>query len=309
MTHSRTVLAILLTAILLAGLSLAYASPASLLQPAYDLSWHTVDGGGGGSAGGAYALGGTAGQPDAGDLLAGSYHLAGGFWADAPAGCADIGGAALAFSPPQPHVHETVRFTGTVQAGTAPFTYTWAFGDNTPPFTGGQGGGTHAYTAVGDYAVTLTVTNPCSADVATTTVHVAAWRLFLPLVVRQHDAFEPDNTWEQAGRLVPGVDQLHDIDPVHDVDMVRFAVSYGNTYEIRVLNPGPSLDSFLELFGRDGVTPIDTNDDCADPQYASCLTFTPAAGGDGDYYARVSDYEWLGGPVDYAYTIRLEVHP
>jgi uncharacterized membrane protein len=47
----------------------------------YDLSWSTVDGGGGTfSTGGGYSLGGTAGQPDAGLATGGSYTLGGGFW-------------------------------------------------------------------------------------------------------------------------------------------------------------------------------------------------------------------------------------
>jgi hypothetical protein len=47
----------------------------------YDLTWSTVDGGGGTfSTGGGYSLGGTVGQPDAGLLLGGVYTLAGGFW-------------------------------------------------------------------------------------------------------------------------------------------------------------------------------------------------------------------------------------
>jgi hypothetical protein len=47
----------------------------------YDLTWSTVDGGGGTfSPGGGYSLGGTAGQPDAGLLTGGEYTLAGGFW-------------------------------------------------------------------------------------------------------------------------------------------------------------------------------------------------------------------------------------
>jgi len=47
----------------------------------YDLSWWTVDGGGGvlGSEGG-YALSGSIGQPDVGLLAGGDYSLAGGFW-------------------------------------------------------------------------------------------------------------------------------------------------------------------------------------------------------------------------------------
>lgn len=47
----------------------------------YDLSWATVDGGGGTfSTGGFYSLGGTAGQPDAGLSTGGAYALGGGFW-------------------------------------------------------------------------------------------------------------------------------------------------------------------------------------------------------------------------------------
>ena len=47
----------------------------------YDLTWSTVDGGGGTfSTGGGYSLGGTAGQPDAGLLTGSGYALGGGFW-------------------------------------------------------------------------------------------------------------------------------------------------------------------------------------------------------------------------------------
>jgi len=46
----------------------------------FDLSWNTVDGGGGTSSGGSYELSGTIGQPDAGTLSGGSYTLLGGFW-------------------------------------------------------------------------------------------------------------------------------------------------------------------------------------------------------------------------------------
>jgi hypothetical protein len=69
-------------ALLLAGLlALALASGA-LAQSGggYDLSWWTVDGGGGSSSGGGYTLDGTIGQPDAATWSGGGYTLAGGFW-------------------------------------------------------------------------------------------------------------------------------------------------------------------------------------------------------------------------------------
>lgn len=47
----------------------------------YDLSWNVFDGGGATfSTGGAYSLGGTAGQPEAGLMNGGAYALTGGFW-------------------------------------------------------------------------------------------------------------------------------------------------------------------------------------------------------------------------------------
>lgn len=53
---------------------------------AYSISWYTIDGGGGASAGAPYTLQGTAGQPDAGTLSGGDYTLTGGFWYARPSG-------------------------------------------------------------------------------------------------------------------------------------------------------------------------------------------------------------------------------
>jgi hypothetical protein len=60
-------------------------APREAIATGYDLSWWTVDGGGDTHvSGGAYALGGTIGQLDAGGEVAGSpYSLLGGFWAQA----------------------------------------------------------------------------------------------------------------------------------------------------------------------------------------------------------------------------------
>ena len=51
----------------------------------YALDWHTIDGGGGTSTGGAYSLAGTIGQPDAGTMSGGAFSLVGGFWGIAAA--------------------------------------------------------------------------------------------------------------------------------------------------------------------------------------------------------------------------------
>ena len=63
-------------ALIVAALLLA---PAALAQ-SFDLSWYTVDGGGGTSTGGGFELSGTIGQPDAGAMSGGDFTLEGGFW-------------------------------------------------------------------------------------------------------------------------------------------------------------------------------------------------------------------------------------
>ena len=50
----------------------------------YEISWSTIDGGGARSTGGDYALVGTIGQPDAGEMAGGDYKLSGGFWPAGP---------------------------------------------------------------------------------------------------------------------------------------------------------------------------------------------------------------------------------
>jgi hypothetical protein len=63
------------------GVLLALALTAAVVANGFDLSWWTVDGGGGTfSTGGDYTLGGTIGQPDAGLLTGGDYTMGGGFW-------------------------------------------------------------------------------------------------------------------------------------------------------------------------------------------------------------------------------------
>jgi hypothetical protein len=59
-------------------------SIASSASSQYELSWYTIDGGGGRSSGGPYELVGTIGQPDAAYSRGGNYELLGGFWPGGP---------------------------------------------------------------------------------------------------------------------------------------------------------------------------------------------------------------------------------
>ncbi|XSG77105.1 CAP domain-containing protein [Herpetosiphon llansteffanensis] len=63
-----------LIGVMLLGYSSLRAAPSN-----YDLRWFSIDAGGGSAQGGAYALSGSIGQPDAGQLNGGVYTLNGGF--------------------------------------------------------------------------------------------------------------------------------------------------------------------------------------------------------------------------------------
>lgn len=71
---------VLVALLLLASVALWSTAPA-VAGGDYDLSWWTVNGGGGKSSSSVYTLVGTVGQPDAGPALTGGgYALIGGFW-------------------------------------------------------------------------------------------------------------------------------------------------------------------------------------------------------------------------------------
>lgn len=60
----------------------ALGAPSAFAQ--FDLTWHTIDGGGGMfSTGGSFEVSGTIGQPDAGRMTGGNFEIVGGFWAGA----------------------------------------------------------------------------------------------------------------------------------------------------------------------------------------------------------------------------------
>ncbi len=78
MTHvaRRYLLVLGLIALLALTVSAAQAQSGS----GYDLTWSTIDSGGGAASGGGYTLDHTLGQFDAGVQSGGGYTLEGGFW-------------------------------------------------------------------------------------------------------------------------------------------------------------------------------------------------------------------------------------
>ena len=73
----RSIVLLIPIVLLIITVSIATAQSGS----GYDLTWNTIDNGGGESIGSDYALAGTIGQPDAGVAMSGGgYTLNGGFW-------------------------------------------------------------------------------------------------------------------------------------------------------------------------------------------------------------------------------------
>ncbi len=119
---------------------LLLAVPALVRAQSYQIDWFTIDGGGGASTGGAYAISGTIGQPDAGVMSGGTFALEGGFWpgalvASVPAAPllqinrAGPGLATISWSPASPgfvlQVNSTLAPSGWTNApstGTNPIT-------------------------------------------------------------------------------------------------------------------------------------------------------------------------------------------
>ena len=95
--------------LMIAGMLLALPT---LHAQSYSIDWHTIDGGGGTSTGGVYAVSGTIGQPDAGGPLTnGQYSVTGGFWA-LPTAVQVAGAPTLAIAPAAPG-QATISWTPT----------------------------------------------------------------------------------------------------------------------------------------------------------------------------------------------------
>ena len=71
--HPRTLIAVALVC-------LTGARAHAQMGPNLDLTWNTLDSGGGTSTGGGFILTGTIGQADAGTATGGGFDLLGGFW-------------------------------------------------------------------------------------------------------------------------------------------------------------------------------------------------------------------------------------
>ena len=80
--------------------------------------------------------------------------------------CLTLTGLSLAYTPTQVYTYTPVFFRAEVLTGSLPLTYTWAFGDATPPLSGTMAGPilttTHTFSLPGAYTTTLAAWNTCT---------------------------------------------------------------------------------------------------------------------------------------------------
>ena len=197
MRRVRLLLAVALT-LIVASAALAQSGNG------YDLTWWTVDGGGGQVQGGGYTLTGTAGQPEPGPVLAGGdYTLHSGFWPAAPAAppaCTAVTSVDLNLvTAGDIYTDTTVQFSANIAPNNAdkPYTYTVDYDDGdtatstssadplTPPL--------HTFDTVGTYDVLIKVWNCTMTEgqAKTDTVRVTVMtkadldeHIFLPMVMK-----------------------------------------------------------------------------------------------------------------------------
>lgn len=118
------------------------------------------------------------------------------------------------------------------------------------------------------------------------------------------DAYEPDDTPEQASLIVPGDDpQLHNFGQASDEDWIAFDGEAGARYLIRTLDLGAESDTFIELFDAGGNS-LGYDDDGAGTIFGpSVLIFS--CGQDGRYFVKVRN--WFHGNIGAGATYSIQV--
>lgn len=100
------------------------------------------------------------------------------------------------------------------------------------------------------------------------------------------DSYEPDNSYGNASSIATdGTVQEHTIHVSDDEDWMVFYAVAGNSYEIETFG---AIDMLLALYGVDGSTQLDSDDDGAESGLNSHLDFSPVT--TAYYYVKATAY-------------------
>ena len=116
----------------------------------------------------------------------------------------------------------------------------------------------------------------------------------------QIDPFEPDDTIDQAKKIVIYTPQVHYFQVPGDVDWVKFWAWAGVEYTIETFDLSPINDTKLWLYDADG-TLLTQNDDGDNPPASTILWTAPARG---TYFIKMAHPKFQGGD-GFSYSIRI----
>jgi len=103
------------------------------------------------------------------------------------------------------------------------------------------------------------------------------------------DAYEPDDTWQQARLIeINGAMQTHNFHTGDDQDYVKFVAQAGYVYTIRTLNLSAGNDTTLTLYDTDGITQLEYNDDDPNNPPASKIVWLCSIAG--TYYVKAAPF-------------------
>jgi murein DD-endopeptidase MepM/ murein hydrolase activator NlpD len=132
------------------------------------------------------------------------------------------------------------------------------------------------------------------------TIALGAFDLQAPLLC-PGDVLEINDTYETASTLALGEPLASALDIADDEDWFRFEATAGLEYTIETTGLAAGVDTLLELYDRDGLSLLATDDDGGEA--ASRIEWQAPASG--VYYARVTGASESAYGCDAAYTLRV----
>jgi RHS repeat-associated protein len=116
------------------------------------------------------------------------------------------------------------------------------------------------------------------------------------------DSYEPNNTVAAAKPIAVSETQSHAFCVAGDVDWLSFSAAAGTIYRFRTLNLASGVDTYLSLYGTNGVTELAASDDDGGG-LSSLIEYTiPQAG---TYYLKVRHYSSNAGGDSLTYQIQV----
>jgi len=114
---------------------------------------------------------------------------------------------------------------------------------------------------------------------------------------------EINDTYATASTLALGEPLASALDIADDEDWFRFEATAGMEYVIETADLAAGVDTLLELYDRDGLSLLATDDDGGEGAASRLEWQAPASG---VYYARVIGASGSAYGCDAAYTLRVQ---